>query len=108
MTSFDPHAALDRLFDDYSRRANAIRHDLGLQRNADFAEQAVERQNDEVLHALLAEAEAGLRLVGLARLHLADGSYGQCQRCGEQIEPARLQALPAAEFCLACAERADV
>jgi RNA polymerase-binding transcription factor DksA len=49
-----------------------------------------------------------LRLVGLARLHLADGSYGQCQRCGEAIEPARLQALPAAEFCLACAARVGV
>ncbi|MDD0844500.1 TraR/DksA family transcriptional regulator [Pseudomonas sp. Gutcm_11s] len=108
MTSFDPRAALDGLYDEYSRRANAIRHDLGLQRSADFAEQAGERQNDEVLNALLVEAEAGLRLVGLARLRLADGSYGTCQRCGEMIEPARLQALPAAEFCLACADRAPL
>lgn len=108
MPDFDPAAALDRLFDEYSRRATAIRHDLGLQHDADFAEQAVERQNDEVLQALLAEAEAGLRQVGLARLHLADGSYGQCQRCGEPIEPARLRALPAAEFCLSCAAHAGV
>ena len=105
MTSRDPRAALDALYDEYSRRANAIRRDLGLQRNADFAEQAVERQNDEALQALLAEAEAGMRQIGLARLRLADGSYGICQRCGEAIEPARLQALPAAEYCLACADR---
>ncbi|MDX5371793.1 MAG: TraR/DksA C4-type zinc finger protein [Pseudomonadaceae bacterium] len=103
--SFDPKPALDALYEQYSARANAIRHDLGLQRSADFAEQAGERQNDEVLQALLAEAEAGMRQVGLARLRLADGSYGRCQRCGEAIEPARLQALPAAEFCLACADR---
>lgn len=44
----------------------------------------------------------------ITRLHLADGSYGECQRCGEQIEPARMQALPAAEFCLACAGRFGV
>jgi RNA polymerase-binding transcription factor DksA len=105
MTALDPRAALDALYDEYSRRANAIRRDLGLQRNADFAEQAVERQNDEVLQALLAEAEAGMRQIGLARLRLADGSYGICQRCGEAIEPARLQALPAAEYSLACADR---
>ena len=57
---------------------------------------------------LLAEAEAGMRQVGMARLRLADGCYGVCQRCGEVIEPARLQALPAAEFCLSCADRAGV
>lgn len=104
--SFNPKPALDALYEQYSQRANAIRHDLGLQRSADFAEQAGERQNDEVLNALLVEAEAGMRQVGLARLRLADGSYGLCQRCGELIEPARLQALPATEFCLGCADRA--
>lgn len=104
--SFDPKLALDALYADYSKRANSIRHDLGLQRSADFAEQAGERQNDEVLNALLLEAEGGMRLVGLARLRLADGSYGLCQRCGEAIEPARLQALPTAEFCLGCADQA--
>lgn len=61
MTSFDPHTALDLLFAEYDRRADAIRRDLALQRSPDFAEQASERQNDDVLHALLAEAEEGLR-----------------------------------------------
>ena len=56
-----------------------------------------------MLRALLAEAEAGMRLVGLARLRLADGSYGDCTRCGEPIEERRLRALPAAEHCLRCA-----
>ena len=106
--SFDPGPALEQLFDEYSQRARAIRHDLGLPHNADFAEQAQERQNDEVLQALLAEAEAGLRQVGLARQRLAAGRYGLCLRCGEPIEPARLQAWAAAECCLACAERSEV
>lgn len=105
--SFDPGPALEQLFDEYSQRARAIRHDLGLPHNADFAEQAQERQNDEVLQALLLEAEAGLRQVGLARQRLAEGSYGLCLSCGEPIEPARLQALPAAECCLACTERSE-
>ena len=104
MHAFDPAVVLDALLDEYSRRANAIRHDLGLARDADFAEQASERQNDEVLHALLAEAEAGRRLVGLAKLRLADGTFGDCVRCGATIEAARLHALPTAECCLACAD----
>lgn len=45
----------------------AILHDLARSHSADFAEQAQQRQNDEVLEALLAEAEAGMRQVELAQ-----------------------------------------
>lgn len=107
MADFDPRAALDALAAEYSQRAAAIRRDLGRTHSADFAEQAQQRQNDDVLRALLAEAEAGMRQVGLARLRLADGSYGLCQRCGESIEDKRLRALPAAERCLRCADLQD-
>ncbi|AYC34350.1 TraR/DksA family transcriptional regulator [Pseudomonas cavernae] len=104
MTAFDPRAALDALMAEYSARANAIRSDLARSHSPDFAEQALQRQNDEVLEALLAEAEAALLKVGKAKLRLADGSYGECLRCGEPIEARRLQILPAAEYCLACAD----
>ncbi|MCY1439131.1 RNA polymerase-binding transcription factor DksA [compost metagenome] len=104
MSAFDPRAALDALAAEYSQRAEAIRRDLGRTHSPDFAEQAQQRQNDDVLRALLAEAEAGMRLVGLARLRLADGNYGYCERCGEAIEDRRLHALPAAEYCLRCAD----
>ncbi|MFZ3154514.1 TraR/DksA family transcriptional regulator [Pseudomonas sp.] len=107
MPAFDPHAALCSLMSEYSARAHAIRQDLARTHSADFAEQAQQRQNDEVLEALLAEAEAALRQVGLAKLRLADGQYGLCLRCGEAISPARLQVMPAAEFCLACADRVE-
>ncbi|NQD95197.1 TraR/DksA family transcriptional regulator [Pseudomonas sp. CrR25] len=105
MPAFDPRATLDALLAEYSARANAIRRDLARSHSPDFAEQALQRQNDEVLEALLAEAEAGMRQVGMAKLRLAEGRYGECLGCGESIEPARLQALPAAECCLRCAER---
>ncbi len=106
MPAFDPRAALDALLAEYSARANAIRQDLARSHSPDFAEQALQRQNDEVLEALQAEAEEGMRKVGLAKLRLAEGTYGDCLRCGEPIEPARLQVLPACEFCLRCAEQA--
>lgn len=104
MTVHDTSAVLDALLAEYAARANAIRRDLGRSHSADFAEQAQQRQNDEVLEALLAEAEAALRQVGLAKQRLAEGRYGECQRCGEPIEVGRLKALPAAEYCLRCAD----
>jgi RNA polymerase-binding transcription factor DksA len=104
MPAFDPRAALDAQLAEYSGRAKAIRQSLASSHSPDFAEQALQRQNDEVLEALLAEAEAALRQVGMAKLRLDEGRYGECLRCGEMIEPARLQALPAAEYCLRCAD----
>lgn len=100
---FDPQGTLERLRRDYRQRAEAIRDDLARPHDADATERAGERQNDEVLQALLAEAEEGLRQVERARQRLAEGRYGLCRRCGQPIEPARLAALPVAELCLHCA-----
>jgi DnaK suppressor protein len=33
------------------------------------------------------------------------GTYGRCERCGEAIEAARLEALPYARLCLDCKRR---
>ncbi|MCQ4348206.1 TraR/DksA C4-type zinc finger protein [Pseudomonas stutzeri] len=99
----DPRTALDALAAEYARRAEAIRRDLAQSRTASFPEQAVERQNDDVLRALLAEAEDGLRQVERARARLAAGRYGLCAACGASIAAARLAALPAAELCRDCA-----
>ncbi len=95
---------LDSLLRDYTTRAEAIRRDLGRTHSADFAEQAQQRQNDEVLEALLAEAEQGLVRVRQAQQRLAEGRYGECLCCGEPIDAARLAAMPVAEYCLHCAE----
>ncbi|MFC0667792.1 TraR/DksA family transcriptional regulator [Azotobacter chroococcum] len=100
---FDPQGTLERLHRDYRQRTEAIRDDLARPHDTDATERAGERQNDEVLQALLAEAEAGMRQVERARQRLAEGRYGLCRRCGQPIEPARLAALPVAELCLHCA-----
>ena len=107
MTTFDPQTVLDSLEAEYAARATAIRRDLAGSHSADSAEQAGERQNDEVLQALLVEAELGQAQAAQAKLRLSAGSYGLCQRCGAAIAPARLQALPTAAFCLGCADLAE-
>ena len=107
MTTFDPQTVLDSLEAEYAARATAIRRDLAGSHSADSAEQAGERQNDEVLQALLIEAEEGQAQAAQAKQRLSGGSYGLCQRCGAAIAPARLQALPTAAFCLGCADLAE-
>lgn len=102
----DPHAALDALAAEYAHRAEAIRRDLSSPHSASFPEQAVQRQNDDVLRGLLAEAEEGLSQVQRARERLASGRYGICAHCGEAIAAPRLAALPTAERCVACAAQA--
>lgn len=32
----------------------------------------------------------------------AKGSFGRCENCGQVIDPARLEILPYAKFCVAC------
>ncbi len=34
--------------------------------------------------------------------HIEDGTYGICQNCGKQIDGARMEARPAARFCVDC------
>lgn len=38
---------------------------------------------------------------------LGDGSYGQCSACGRPVEPARLQAIPWAPYCLEDQQKRD-
>ena len=57
------------------------------------------------LQGLLAGARRDLDAIDRATRRLADGTYGRCLRCGEPIPAERLDALPAAETCIACAER---
>src|SRR5882762_4277811 len=48
-----------------------------------------------------------LRNVKGALARMADGSYGICLHCEEEIKPKRLDAVPWAKFCIRCQEAAD-
>ena len=55
------------------------------------------------LQGLLARARRDLAALHRAVDRLATGSYGCCVCCGGDIGEGRLEALPAAETCIACA-----
>ncbi len=69
----------------------------------DWEDRASERQSDEVLEALGSQDLTELRQIDAALERLAAGTYGECAKCGEDIAPERLKAVPAAPLCAACA-----
>jgi DnaK suppressor protein len=48
-----------------------------------------------------------LRSVRAALSRMADGSYGICLHCEEDISPKRLAAVPWTAYCIRCQEAAD-
>jgi RNA polymerase-binding transcription factor DksA len=99
-------AKLQQMESEYRQRIDAIDRDLSQKSEADFAEQATQRENDDVLRSLKLEAEIEHRRVQAALDRAASGHYGKCTRCGESVEPERLEAIPQAENCVRCANAA--
>lgn len=73
----------------------------------DFADDAKQREGNSELSALSRTADLELRQVEDALQRLGEGRYCTCSVCGEEIEPARLEALPYADKCIRCAERSE-
>ncbi|MCB1759209.1 MAG: TraR/DksA family transcriptional regulator [Gammaproteobacteria bacterium] len=73
----------------------------------DFAEQATEREHEEVLDALGEAGRLELSQINRTLERISDGEYGVCAGCGEDIAEARLEILPHSEYCVSCAEQRD-
>lgn len=48
-----------------------------------------------------------LRQIRRALARIADGSYGVCLHCDEDISPKRIAAVPWAAYCIKCQEQVD-
>ncbi len=86
------------------QRIIAIHKDFAKGRDADWAEQAGERENDEVLNALESEAKVEIQQLSNAINRIENGSYGFCDKCGNEISKQRLEVQPAAIKCINCAD----
>lgn len=111
MESFDQvKKQLQSLREDYTRRIDAIQIDSHHKEEPvekDFAEQATQSENDDVLAALDDEAQHMVMHIDAALSRISNGTYGICTACGEQIAKERLKALPFAELCIQCAEKSN-
>ena len=86
---------LERIRGDRRRRSDPL--------SADFADQAVQRENDEALDVLDRRVHDELREIDGALARLTDETYGQCTVCGDEIAAERLEVLPATAHCATCA-----
>lgn len=58
-----------------------------------------------VLATIGSIAKSALDDVEAALQRIEDGTYGQCQDCGNEIPFARLEVIPAARYCVTCQQR---
>jgi RNA polymerase-binding protein DksA len=69
---------------------------------ADSGQVTAERGEVEALAGSLRET---MQEINEALDKLEAGSYGRCESCDQQIPEARLEAKPAATFCIDCASK---
>jgi RNA polymerase-binding transcription factor DksA len=69
---------------------------------ADLGSQCFE---EELTLGLLANEEQLIEEINAALDRLNQGVYGRCASCGQEVPKERLQALPYARHCLACAQK---
>ena len=69
---------------------------------ADFAEQATQLMNDEVVDGLDDLERVELEKINRALIHIQHNRYGICDECGETIPSKRLDAVPYATQCVNC------
>ncbi|MEO7837711.1 MAG: TraR/DksA C4-type zinc finger protein [Acidimicrobiales bacterium] len=77
----------------------------GLTYDSNFADSSQVTAERGEASALAASLQETLDEVEAALVKLAEGDYGVCEGCGEPIPAARLEAMPAARFCIACASK---
>ncbi|MCB1694977.1 MAG: TraR/DksA C4-type zinc finger protein [Pseudomonadales bacterium] len=85
-------------------RLASIKRDVTRGHSGDSAEQAQERENDEVVDAIGNETAQSIRGIQLALERISAGTYGICDKCGQDIGPARLEVVPEATRCVNCAQ----
>jgi DnaK suppressor protein len=96
-------ATLTARLAELTHRAEDIEDDLRHPLEADSAEQAIDLADDEALAGIDDVIRHEIAQIRAALARIADGSYGTCAICGEDIAEGRLNALPAATRCVGCA-----
>jgi DnaK suppressor protein len=71
------------------------------------ADEAETRRTDDIRFAEIEIDRHRLQDIERAQQRLAEGRYGVCTDCGEDIAADRLLALPTALRCTACQEQAE-
>ena len=83
------------------------REDIAIEKSADALDEVQLAGERELAIRNLDRESNLLRNVRGALKRIADGSYGVCMHCEEDIKPKRLEAVPWTKYCIRCQEAAD-
>ena len=83
------------------------REGIAIEKTADALDEVQLAGERELAIRTLDRESNLLRNVRLALGRMADGSYGVCLHCEEDISPKRLSAVPWTAYCIRCQEAAD-
>ncbi|MGR3303543.1 MAG: TraR/DksA family transcriptional regulator [Candidatus Scalindua sp.] len=93
----------DEIEDRLSKIDQDILHTNGAP-SPDSGEQAIERENDDVLEALGGITRSELEKINTALVRIEQNEYGICTVCKNPISAERLEAIPYSDHCIDCAE----
>lgn len=83
------------------------REDIAIEKTPDALDEVQLAGERELAIRTLDRESALLRQVRSALSRIADGSYGTCLHCEEEISIKRLNAVPQTSYCITCQEAAD-
>ena len=92
-----------QLKEEYETRIHKIEDDIQNPKddlNKDWEDQAVAIRQNDTRQILAAEARQSIIYVNDALNHIENGTYGECEMCGESIQEQRMQAVPYATLCM--------
>ena len=103
----EARSQLEQERDDLRRQLAELGHGTegGLTYDANFADSSQVTAERGEADALAAKLHETLAEVEDALSKIDQGTYGTCERCGQEIAPARLEAKPAARYCINCASK---
>ena len=96
-------ARLQEMLAELTARLAHLEADLDEPADADSGERAVQQEDDAALEGQAALVAREIASVTHALERIAEGTYGECTKCGATIAPGRLEARPEAALCIACA-----
>ena len=82
--------------------AAAASRELGQDAVPDIGDMAYNTYHRDVLLNLSENQRQKIRDIDAALERLANGEYGVCQRCEEEIAPKRMEVRPFSRYCIDC------
>lgn len=83
------------------------REDIAIEKTPDAIDEVQLAGERELAIRNLDRESSLLRNIRGALARIADGSYGVCLHCDEDIKAKRLDAVPWTKYCITCQEAAD-